>query len=200
MADNYAFSPSGSSTAASDDIGGVHYPRAKIVWGADGSANDTSAANPMPVVQTGALPAGTAAIGKLAANSGVDIGDVDVTSITVQTSGGYSCSTLLSANTTNATVAKASAGQVYAITAYNTNASARYLKFYNASSSPTVGSDTIVGRFTIPGSTAGGGLNFSLPQGWALSTGISYALTTAAADADTGAVATGEILVNVFYK
>ena len=29
----------------------------------------------------GALPAGTNAIGKLAANSGVDIGDVDVTSI-----------------------------------------------------------------------------------------------------------------------
>ena len=29
----------------------------------------------------GALPAGTAAIGKLAANSGVDIGDVDVTSV-----------------------------------------------------------------------------------------------------------------------
>ena len=30
---------------------------------------------------TNALPAGTNAIGKLAANSGVDIGDVDVTSI-----------------------------------------------------------------------------------------------------------------------
>jgi len=37
---------------------------------------DTSA-----VTITGALPAGSAAIGKLAANSGVDIGDVDVTSL-----------------------------------------------------------------------------------------------------------------------
>jgi hypothetical protein len=35
----------------------------------------------MQVDIVGALPAGTAAIGKLAANSGVDIGDVDVTSI-----------------------------------------------------------------------------------------------------------------------
>lgn len=36
----------------------------------------------MQVDVVGALPAGTNAIGKLAANSGVDIGDVDVTSIT----------------------------------------------------------------------------------------------------------------------
>lgn len=50
-----------------------------------------SAAKPLPVGDGGgsltvdvgtALPAGTNAIGKLAANSGVDIGDVDVTSIT----------------------------------------------------------------------------------------------------------------------
>lgn len=49
-----------------------------------------SAAKPLPVSDAGgsltvdfsALPAGTNAIGKLAANSGVDIGDVDVTSIT----------------------------------------------------------------------------------------------------------------------
>lgn len=35
-----------------------------------------------------ALPAGTNAIGKLAANSGVDIGDVDVTSVTLPTGAG----------------------------------------------------------------------------------------------------------------
>jgi hypothetical protein len=44
-----------------------------------------SASTPLPVVQTGALPAGTNAIGKLAANSGVDIGDVDVTSCALPT-------------------------------------------------------------------------------------------------------------------
>lgn len=86
MADNKQLPATGTGTAdiivATDQIGGVDYQRVKAVWGADGSANDTSAANPMPVVQTGALPAGSAAIGKLAANSGVDIGDVDVTSIT----------------------------------------------------------------------------------------------------------------------
>lgn len=39
------------------------------------------ATNGLAVTLTTAIPAGTAAIGKLAANSGVDIGDVDVTSL-----------------------------------------------------------------------------------------------------------------------
>lgn len=55
MADNVeANAGAGGATFASDDIGGVQYPRAKVVWGADGAANDTSAAAPLPVVQTGA--------------------------------------------------------------------------------------------------------------------------------------------------
>lgn len=43
------------------------------------------ATNGLSVTLTTALPAGTAAIGKLAANSGVDIGDVDVTSCALPT-------------------------------------------------------------------------------------------------------------------
>lgn len=82
MADNVtANAGTGGAVFASDEISSVHYPRSKLVWGADGTATDASAAAPLPVVQTGALPAGSAAIGKLAANSGVDIGDVDVTSL-----------------------------------------------------------------------------------------------------------------------
>lgn len=44
--------------------------------------DNTVAGSEMQVDVVGALPAGTNAIGKLSANSGVDIGDVDVTSIT----------------------------------------------------------------------------------------------------------------------
>lgn len=43
------------------------------------------ATNGLSVTLTTALPAGTAAIGKLAANSGVDIGDVDITSSALPT-------------------------------------------------------------------------------------------------------------------
>lgn len=83
MADNVQLgTPVGTGdVCAADDVGGVKFQRVKGVWGVDGTCTDISASNPLPVVQTGALPAGTAAIGKLAANSGVDIGDVDILSI-----------------------------------------------------------------------------------------------------------------------
>lgn len=95
-------------TYAFDDIGGVLYQRVKVTGGADGTATDvpvgggveaaalrvTVASDSTGVLSVDdnggsltvdvgtALPAGTNAIGKLAANSGVDIGDVDVTSVT----------------------------------------------------------------------------------------------------------------------
>ncbi len=72
MADNVvANAGSGGSTFATDDIAGVHYPRSKMVWGADGTATDASAAAPLPVVQTGtpALPTGAATEATLAAAS-----------------------------------------------------------------------------------------------------------------------------------
>lgn len=145
MADNVGWTEGSGKTLATDEIGGVQYPRSKISIGADGSATDlafgqAAAAASLPVVlasdqpaidvnatveiaevtvtdsalptgaatsakqdtgntslasidgkltacNTGAvtisaaLPAGTNAIGKLAANSGIDIGDVDVTSV-----------------------------------------------------------------------------------------------------------------------
>lgn len=232
---------------------------------------------------TNALPAGTNAIGKLAANSGVDIGDVDVTSVpaplnvvgggteaaaqrvtiandstglvsvddgggaltvdwagtappigagveatalrvtvatdstgvlsiddngaslTVDTpavaAGGATPGKLISATGTNATPVKASAGTLYMLCVFNTNAAARYCKFYNKASAPTVGTDTPVLVFTIPGNTAGSGFVVPIPaQGIAFSTGIAFALTTGAADADTGPVASAEIVVSYAYK
>jgi hypothetical protein len=73
----------GGDLLASDDIGGgVKVPRVKVVLGADGTNDgDVASGNPMPVDIISEIPAGTKAIGKLAANSGVDIGDVDVTSV-----------------------------------------------------------------------------------------------------------------------
>lgn len=110
MADNMDVTPGSGKSIAADEIASVLYQRIKPTFGVDGSATDVSSSNPLPVVQTGtpALPtgaatestlstlngkvtacntgavvlaAGTASIGKLAANSGVDIGDVDVTSL-----------------------------------------------------------------------------------------------------------------------
>lgn len=94
-------SMAGGDTVAADEISSVKYQRIKVVVGADGvNDGDVSSANPLPVNQTAALPAGdnnignvdvvtlpalaagTNAIGKLAANSGVDIGDVTLNNLT----------------------------------------------------------------------------------------------------------------------
>ena len=49
MADNFTTNAgSGGSTFASDDIGGVQYPRTKLAWGVDGAAVDASGTNPFP--------------------------------------------------------------------------------------------------------------------------------------------------------
>lgn len=51
MADNITIKDGAGSnvTMATDDISSVQYPRHKVVWGADGAANDASAAAPLPV-------------------------------------------------------------------------------------------------------------------------------------------------------
>lgn len=97
MADYVPISQGSGVTVATDDVGGAHYQRIKISDGTADSSNhwviDSAGSGQIALkgnvtIDSGtvtigsALPAGTNAIGKLAANSGVDIGDVDVTSNT----------------------------------------------------------------------------------------------------------------------
>jgi hypothetical protein len=93
------------------------------------------------------------------------------------------------AASTNATSAKASAGDVHVISGYNASGAVRYLKFYNKASTPTVGSDTVVLTLALPT----GAFSFNLNAHY-FSTGIAYAMTTGAADADTGALSSGDVL------
>ena len=57
MADNISIKDGSGAdvTVASDDISSVQYPRHKLVWGADGAVNDTSATAPLPAIVTGYL-------------------------------------------------------------------------------------------------------------------------------------------------
>lgn len=111
-------------------------------------------------------------------------------------SGGWTPSKLISANTTNATSLKGSPGQIGFISATNNGGSAAYLKIYNKASAPTVGTDVPVQVYMLP---AGGGNNPPLAGGIALSTGIAFAITGGAADADTTAVAASQVQVNFGY-
>lgn len=101
-----------------------------------------------------------------------------------------------SAATNNATVAKASAGELYAVTGYNSNAALRYLKFYNKATTPAPAADTPFLTIALPPTTAFG-LNF---DGFKFSTGISYALVTGSGDTDNTSVGAGDILgLNVCF-
>jgi hypothetical protein len=58
MADNLtalANTGAGTDILATDEIAGVHYPRAKIGFGDDGSYADVSASNPVPVTLSGSV-------------------------------------------------------------------------------------------------------------------------------------------------
>src|SRR3954469_21508598 len=78
-------------TLATDDVAGVHYQRVKVTWGVDDTATAVSAANPLPVVQTGTLNVGTVTtVTTVAAVTAIsnalpagtnNIGDVDVLTV-----------------------------------------------------------------------------------------------------------------------
>lgn len=160
-----------------------------------------------------ALPAGTNAIGKLAANSGVDIGDVDVTSIAAgtntignvgligRTSGGLSIFRSIDIDESEEEI-KASAGQVFTITAFNRTATPLYLKFYNATAANViVGTTTPVMTFVVPANADSDGAGFvhSTDIGYAFSTAITVAATTGIADNDTGAPGVNDCVINIGY-
>lgn len=108
MADNVAITAGSGTSVATDDVSGAHYQRVKIDLGGDGAASpllrgQQAKAASLPVTlasdeddvaitldgEAVVLGAGTAAIGKLAANSGVDIGDVDILSVTPGTAAAH---------------------------------------------------------------------------------------------------------------
>jgi len=106
--------------------------------------------------------------------------------------GGATPAKHISAATTNATSLKATAGTLYGGRAFNSGAGAAFLKFYNKASAPTVGTDVPVLVFGIP---AGQSVDFGIGNsvGVSFATGIAYAITGAAADADTTAVALNQV-------
>jgi hypothetical protein len=112
------------------------------------------------------------------------------------TSGGLTTYHLSSAATTNATVVKASAGQLYGWYIYNNNASMRKVAFHNSASTPTAGASIFM-TLCIPGSS---GENVMSDIGIAFSSGIAITTVTGAADNNATAVAADDLNINLFYK
>jgi hypothetical protein len=113
--------------------------------------------------------------------------------------GGLAKYKLISAASTNATSITSSQTRVYTVYAHNVNAAVRYLKVYDKSTAPTVGTDVPILTLPIPGNTAGAGFVMD-SEGFQVSNGLAVALTTGIADSDTGAVGGNETVVNFLYK
>lgn len=148
-----------------------------------------------------AIPAGTN-----------NIGDVDVASIAAgsnligrvqvdaQTGNGLSTFRSLDLDETEEQI-KASAGAVFGWYIANLATSTRFVKFYNdTAANVTVGTTTPVITLPIPGnSTDDVAANALGGHGIVFSTAITVAATTGVADADTGAPAANDVVINVFY-
>jgi hypothetical protein len=113
------------------------------------------------------------------------------------TAPGSSYSRIKAAASTNSTNLKASAGVVLGYCFYNNTASAKYFKFYDKASAPTVGTDTPAFTVIIP---ASGGANIEFATGIPFANGIGYGITGAVTDADTTNTAADDVHGVVLWK
>ncbi len=103
-----------------------------------------------------------------------------------------------SANSNNATVAKASGGVLRGVQLNNATAGVKYLKFYDKATTPAPASDNalLMATFALPASSVF--TAFGMEQKFL--NGISYALVTGSGDTDNTSVAANDILgLNVFF-
>ena len=103
---------------------------------------------------------------------------------------------VVTAASTNSAVVKSTAGTLYEITISNPTATAAYVKLYNKTTAPTVGTDVPVLTQAV---AAGATVALSFGQvGKRFATGIGIACTAAAAATDTG-VSVADIQINATY-
>ena len=103
---------------------------------------------------------------------------------------------VVTAASTNSAVVKATAGTLYEITISNPTATAAYVKLYNKTTAPTVGTDVPVFTQAV---AAGSTVALAFGQvGKRFATGIGIACTAAAAATDTGVSVAG-IQINATY-
>lgn len=145
------------------------------------------------------------------ATDSVDEGDAGAARMTLDrkqivtpqphTAGGLSIFRSLDLDETEEDI-KTSAGCIYGMWVTNLATTTRFIKFYNATAANViVGTTTPVITIGIPGNTSDdvAGL-FGSTHGIEFGTAISVAATTGVADADTGAPAANDVIINVFYK
>ena len=171
------------------NVAGMHYFRLQITTYSSGTVSAT--------VDTSAQSSGTGGF----VNAQLGTGVASVGSLaSVATTGGIGSTTrlLASANSTNSTQVKASAGRLYRLKGYNAALYVVYLKLYNKAA-PTCGTDTPV--MTIPEKPSDSFTDSWADVGYFFSTAIGFCLTKGGADNDTTAVLANDIVgLNFDYQ
>ena len=143
------------------------------------------------------LVAGTASVGTVVLGSGT------VTTVgTVTTSGTPTAPAtpyiLNSLATTNGALILTGTSGLHAFFATNTGAGAAFVKLYNKATAPTVGTDVPAMIIPVPAAVSGVPGVATLPighNGFRFALGLGIAITGGVADADTTAVAAGQVKV-----
>lgn len=174
---NGATAPASSTTFTSSFVGCVDYTEIQTeLTGGPGHANPGSS---LPVaVTSGSVGVANATIAASASTIGSLVAKV------------------LAAASTNPTLVKSSVARLYGYQFSNSSASWRYLRFYNQTTAPTVG--TSVPAMVVPlapGETIDA--NFTIPVSFA--TGLSYSITGGPADLDATVVGANEVVGHILY-
>lgn len=225
----------GTKKVATETVGTDDFQIIKLANGTVGETTQVplptalTSGGGLKVGLTDALPAGTNAIGKLSANSGVDIGDVDVTSLPsipagTNNIGDVDVLTLPAlasgTNTIGAVNVKpATSGGLttyHLVSAASTNATSIkasagqvfgwYIYNSNAAARKVAFHNT-AGTPTAGSSVffsvvipASSGANVEFTNGIAFSTGIGITTVTELADAGSTGVASTDLIINIFYS
>lgn len=104
---------------------------------------------------------------------------------------------LNSAASTNSNLVKAVSGSLFTVIISNEGGTAAFVKFYDKTSAPTVGTDRPLFFINVPAASS---VVFETgPLGFLFTNGIGLGITGAAADANVTAVAASQVKVNLSY-
>ena len=180
---------------------GTTAPASSTAWNLGAVSIETFSNLPVYVAgqrqQGQAAAAPVAVVGNVATTAGTSallMGDVAIQYRATAT-GGASIRHVVSAATTNAASVKAAAGRLLGWSLANTSASFKFVKFHNTAGTPTAGA-AIVQTVAIPPSSH---VALTLAGGVGYATGIGMTITGASPDADTTAVAVGDVIGDIYF-
>jgi len=120
-----------------------------------------------------------------------------VISVAPSTTVGLTISSVIMSTTTNATLVSSTPRQLNKVECFNLSTTPGFLKMYNLSSVPTVGSSLVFNRYPVPTN----GFISTTELSDTYSTGLAYTFTANLIDSDTTAISNSSTyVVNLHYR